>query len=142
MLRWNSMQELIAIQEKMNRLFEETLYRREFPEGPDEPAVARWAPAADAYESAEEYVFRVEIPGVSLSDVKLEVEGARLRVSGTRPEVDPASRFLRMERVYGDFGREFEIPHDIEADGISASLAAGILTIRAPKTPARTGEGK
>jgi len=143
MLRWNSMQELIAIQEKMNRLFEETLYRREFPEGPDERAVARWAPAADAYESAEEYVFRVEIPGVSLADVKLEVEGSRLRVSGTRPEVDPASRFLRMERVYGDFDREFEIPHDIEADGISASLAAGILTIRAPKSaPAGAGEGK
>ena len=131
--RWNSMQELMAIQEKMNRLFEEVLYRREFPEGPDDRAETRWAPAADAYESSREYVFRVEIPGVSLSDVKLEVEGAKLRLSGTRPEVDPESRFLRMERIYGDFDREFEIPHDIDADRISASLAAGILTIRAPK---------
>jgi HSP20 family protein len=131
--RWNSMQELIAIQEKMNRLFEEVLYRREFPDGTDERAASRWAPAADAFEASREYVFRVEIPGVSLSDVKLEVEGARLRLSGTRPEVDPASRFLRMERVYGDFDREFEIPHDIDADRISASLANGILTIRAPK---------
>lgn len=131
--RWNSMQELIAIQEKMNRLFEEVLYRREFPEGPDEPAGARWAPAADAYECPREYVFRVEIPGVSLSDVKLEVEGAKLRLSGTRPEVGPASRFLRMERVYGEFDREFEIPHDIDADRIAASLSSGILTIRAPK---------
>jgi len=135
------MQELIAIQEKMNRLFEETLYRREFPDGPDERAAARWAPAADAYESADEYVFRVEIPGVSLSDVKLEVDGQHLRVSGMRPEVDPAARFLRMERVYGDFDRDFEIPHDIDADGISASLSGGILTIRAPKKPA-SGEGE
>jgi HSP20 family protein len=142
MLRWNSMQELIAIQEKMNRLFEEALYRREFPDGPDDRAAARWAPAADAFESPEEYVFRVEIPGVSLSDVKLEVDGARLRVSGTRPEVDPASRFLRMERVYGEFGREFEIPHDIEADAVSASLAAGILTIHAPKRPAGRREDR
>ncbi len=130
------MQELIAIQEKMNRLFEETLYRREFPDGPDERGATRWAPAADAYESAREYVFRVEIPGVSLSDVKLEVDGGKLKVSGTRPEVDPASRFLRLERVYGDFDREFEIPHDIEADQIAASLAGGILTIRAPKKSA------
>jgi HSP20 family protein len=133
--RWNSMQELIAIQEKMNRLFEETLYRREFPDGPDERAASRWAPAAEAYESPEEYVFRVEIPGVSLSQVKLEVDGAKLRVSGTRPEVDPASRFLRMERVYGEFDREFEIPHDIDAERISASLSSGILTIRTPKRP-------
>ena len=129
------MQELIAIQEKMNRLFEETLYRREFPDGPDGRAASRWAPAAEAYESPEEYVFRVEIPGVSLSQVKLEVDGAKLRVSGTRPEVDPASRFLRMERVYGEFDREFEIPHDIDAERISASLSSGILTIRTPKRP-------
>jgi HSP20 family protein len=135
--RWNSMQELIAIQEMMNRLFEEVLYRREFPEGADERAASRWAPAADAFESAREYVFRVEIPGVSLADVKLEVEEATLRLSGTRPEVDPASRFLRMERVYGDFDREFAIPKDIDADRISASLANGILTIRAPKKGAR-----
>lgn len=134
------MQELIAIQEKMNRLFEEVLYRREFPEGADERAASRWAPAADAFEGPREYVFRVEIPGVSLSDVKLEVEGARLRLSGTRPEVNPASRFLRMERVYGDFDREFEIPHDIDADRISASLASGILTIRAPKKGTRAAK--
>lgn len=132
-LRWNSMQELIAIQEKMNRLFEETLYRREFPEGAEGRDGVRWAPAADAYESPVEYVFRVEIPGVALSDVKLEVDGARLRVSGARPEVGPSIRFLRMERVYGEFGREFEIPHDIDADRISASLESGILTIHAPK---------
>ena len=131
-LRWNSMQELIAIQEKMNRLFEETLYRREFPEGA-EGREALWAPAADAYESAGEYVFRLEIPGVLLSQVKLEVDGAKLRVTGARPEVGPSSRFLRMERVYGDFGRDFEIPHDIDADRISASLESGILTIHAPK---------
>lgn len=132
------MQELIAIQEKMNRLFEEVLYRREFPEGADERAASRWAPAADAFESSGEYVFRVEIPGISLSDVKLEVDGAKLRLSGTRPEVDPSTRFLRMERVYGEFDREFDIPHDIDAESISAALSSGTLTIRAPKRAART----
>jgi len=80
----------------------------------------------------------VEIPGISLSDVKLEVDGTKLRLSGTRPEVDPSTRFLRMERVYGEFDREFDIPHDIDAEGISASLSSGILTIRAPKKAART----
>lgn len=131
--RWSSLQELIAVQEKMNRLFEETLYRREFaPGAPAEPE-ARWTPAADAYEASERYVFRVEIPGVSLSEVKLEIDDRRLRVSGTRPEVDTAKRFLRMERVYGEFSRDFEIPADLDAGGIEASLESGILTITAPK---------
>jgi len=131
--RWNSMQELIAIQEKMNRLFEETLYRREFLEAPAERSAAFWSPAADAYESAGEYVFQVEIPGVTLSEVKLEVEDGKLRISGTRPEVDSSSHFLRMERIYGEFVREFEIPTGIDQDKISASLFSGILTITAPK---------
>ncbi len=134
--RWNSMQELIAIQEKMNRLFEETLYRREFLESPADRATRFWTPAADAYESDGDYVFEVEIPGVSLSDVKLECENGKLRISGTRAEADSSSRFLRMERVYGDFVREFEIPAGIETDRISASLDSGILTITAPKTAA------
>ncbi|MGH9442018.1 MAG: Hsp20/alpha crystallin family protein [Thermoanaerobaculia bacterium] len=132
--RWNSMQELIAIQEKMNRLFEETLYRREFLEEPQERSATLWSPAADAYESATDYVFQVEIPGVTLSEVKLEVQGTVLRVSGTRPEVDSSSRFLRMERVYGEFAREFEIPSGIDPDAISASLDSGVLTITARKT--------
>ena len=29
--QWNSLQDLVAIQEKMNRLFEETIHRTEFP---------------------------------------------------------------------------------------------------------------
>jgi HSP20 family protein len=133
--RWNSMQELIAIQEKMNRLFEETLYRREFLEAPAERATSLWSPAADAYETAGEYIFQVEIPGVSLSDVKLECDGGKLRISGTRAEVDSTNRFLRMERIYGEFVREFEIPAGIDTDGISASLDSGILMITAPKAP-------
>jgi HSP20 family protein len=131
--RWNSLQELIAVQEKMNRLFEETLYRREFMSGSSAEPATRWTPAADAYEAPEQYVFRVEIPGVSLSDVKLEIDAGRLRVSGTRPEVDSSKRFLRMERIYGEFAREFEIPSDIDAGRIEASLDSGILTITAPK---------
>ncbi len=134
--RWNSMQELLAIQEKMNRLFEETLYRREFLEAPGEPSPTLWSPAADAYETAGEYVFQVEIPGVALSDVKLEVEGGKLRIAGTRPEVDSSSHFLRMERIYGEFVREFEIPSGIDRDRISAALDSGILTITAPKAAA------
>ena len=133
--RLNSMQELIAIQEKMNRLFEETLYRhrREFLEPPGEKATTLWRPAADAYELPSEYVFQVEIPGVSLSDVKLECEGGKLRISGTRAEADSSSRFLRMERIYGEFVREFEIPAGVDSDRIGASLDSGILTITVPK---------
>ena len=41
--RWNSLQDLFAIQEKVNRLFEETIHRTEFPEEGLDSAL--WSPA-------------------------------------------------------------------------------------------------
>jgi HSP20 family protein len=132
--QWNSLQDLVAIQEKMNRLFEETIHRTEFPDEGVETAL--WSPAADVYESPEEIILQVELPGVRLSDVRLEALEGKIRVSGHRrgnPEVEPKN-VVRMERIYGNFSREFVIPASIDAAKIKASLRAGVLKIVAPRT--------
>ncbi|HEV8118153.1 MAG TPA: Hsp20/alpha crystallin family protein [Thermoanaerobaculia bacterium] len=137
--QWNSLQDLVAIQEKMNRLFEETIHRTEFPDEGIETAL--WSPAADVYETPEEIVLQVELPGVRLSDVKLEALDGKLRVSGHRradSEVEPRD-FVRMERIYGNFSREFVIPASIDPAGIKATLRAGVLRIVAAKSD---GQGR
>jgi HSP20 family protein len=131
--RWSSLQDLFAIQEKMNRLFEETIHRTEFPdEGLD---AALWSPAADVYETSEEVVLAVELPGVQLEDVHLEALDGKLRVSGVRraEEGVPPRQFVRMERIYGSFSRDFSVPASIDASRIKATLKAGILRVTAPK---------
>ena len=131
--RWSSLQDLFAIQEKMNRLFEETIHRTEFPdEGLD---AALWSPAADVYETSEEVVLAVELPGVQLEDVHLEALDGKLRVSGIRraEEGVPPRQFVRMERIYGSFSRDFSVPASIDASRIKATLKAGILRVTAPK---------
>ena len=132
--RWSSLQDLFAIQEKMNRLFEETINRSEFAdEGLD---AALWSPAADVYETAEEVVLFVELPGVRLEDVHLEAFDGKLRVSGIRRAdqgVEPR-QFIRMERIYGNFSRDFAVPASIDASRIKATLKAGILRVVAPKS--------
>jgi HSP20 family protein len=132
--QWNSLQDLVAIQEKMNRLFEETIHRTEFPDEGVETAL--WSPAADVYETPEEIVLQVELPGVRLSDVKLEALDGRLRVAGHRrtdSHVEPR-HFVRMERIYGNFSREFVIPASIDPARIKATLRAGVLRIVAAKS--------
>jgi HSP20 family protein len=132
--RWSSLQDLFAIQEKMNRLFEETINRSEFAdEGLD---AALWSPAADVYETADEVVLFVELPGVRLEDVHLEAFDGKLRVSGVRRAdqgVEPR-QFIRMERIYGSFSRDFAVPASIDPSKIKATLKAGILRVVAPKT--------
>src|SRR6266496_5328396 len=132
--QWNSLQDLIAIQEKMNRLFEETINRTEFPDEGIETAL--WSPAADVYETSEEIVLQIELPGVRLSDVRLEALDGKLRVSGHRranADVEPR-HFVRMERIYGNFSREFAIPATIDPARIEATLRAGILRVIARKS--------
>ena len=129
--QWNSLQDLVAIQEKMNRLFEETIHRTEFPDEGVETAL--WSPAADVYETPEEIILQVELPGVRLADVRLEALDGKLRVSGHRranPDVEP-KHFVRMERIYGNFSREFVIPAFIDPSRIKATLRAGVLKIGA-----------
>jgi len=132
--RWSSLQDLFAIQEKMNRLFEETIHRTEFPdEGLD---AALWSPAADVYETLDEVVMAVELPGVRLEDVHLEALDGKLRVSGVRrsdEKIEPR-QFVRMERIYGNFSRDFPVPASIDSSRIKATLKAGILRVVAPKT--------
>jgi HSP20 family protein len=132
--RWNSLQDLFGIQEKMNRLFEETINRTEFPD--EGLSTALWSPAADVYETPEEIILHIELPGVRLDDVRLESLDGKLRVTGhRRPEngVEP-KHFVRMERIYGSFSREFSVPASLDATQIKATLRAGVLKIVAAKS--------
>lgn len=130
---WNSLQDLFAIQEKMNRLFEETIHRTEFPDEGLEAAL--WSPAADVYETPEEIILQIELPGVRLEDVRLESLDGKLRVSGHRRSDSSAEprHFVRMERIYGSFSREFPVPPMIDPARIKATLRAGVLKVMATK---------
>jgi HSP20 family protein len=132
--RWNSLQDLFGIQEKMNRLFEETIHRTEFPD--EGLSTALWSPAADVYETPDEIILHIELPGVRLEDVRLESVEGKLRVSGhRRPDngVEPKN-FVRMERIYGSFSREFAVPASLDPGQIKATLRAGVLKIVAAKS--------
>lgn len=132
--QWNSLQDLFAIQEKMNRLFEETIHRTEFSDEGVESAL--WSPAADVYETEGDVVLQIELPGVRLEDVRLEALDGKLRVSGHRradPGVEPR-HFVRMERIYGSFSREFAVPSSIDPALIKATLRSGVLKVVAAKS--------
>ena len=109
--RWNSLQDLVRDPGE-----DESSLRGDDP--PDRVSRTRawttalWSPAADVYETPEEIILQVELPGVRLDDVHLEALDGKLRVSGHRradADVEPR-HFVRMERIYGNFSREFPFP--------------------------------
>ncbi len=94
-----------------------------------------WDPAVDVEERDQEYVVRVELPGVSREDVDITTRGNNLTIRGEKKQKKETrkSDYHRMERLYGSFQRSFTLPEDVKNDKIEASFKEGILEIVVPK---------
>ncbi len=130
------LQELLDLQERMNRLFDETLTRERL----DEPSLLQgsWVPLADVVETPEAYEVELELPGLGRDDVAVQAQGDELVVRGERrPDLgsQPQS-FHRLERRYGPFSRSFRFPEEIDSDRITAEFDDGLLRLRLPKARA------
>ena len=131
--RWDPVRDLLTLQERMNRLFEESLSRGR----PQEPALdARgWSPLADAYEAPDGYVVVIEMPGLSEEDIELQIEADQLVVRGERTlgaQARPDS-FHRMERSYGAFSRTFRFGTDVDPERVAVQFRDGLLRVELPK---------
>ncbi|MCB0905944.1 MAG: Hsp20/alpha crystallin family protein [Nocardioidaceae bacterium] len=109
----------------------ESLFRQAFT--PAEPMDSAFSPAAEAHRDGDDAVIRIELPGVDVAnDVSVEVLGRDLVVSGERrDERAEESEGRRLQEIrYGSFRRVFNLGRAVNADSISASYDAGVLTIR------------
>lgn len=88
-------------------------------------------PRTDVFESREELLLLVDLPGVTKNGLKVEFDKGHLRIEGhrARTEGEPVSAEFEEDK----FARSFRVPQGIEADKISAELAAGVLRLRLPK---------
>jgi HSP20 family protein len=130
--RWDPFQDLISLQERMNRLFDETLRSQV---GEEEAPSASWAPVVDIYETEFAIVVKADLPEVSKADIDIKVENNVLTMRGERKLSEEIKKedYFRMERQYGIFKRSLSLPGDIDHKGIKASHEDGVLTIEIPK---------
>ncbi|MFN8093048.1 MAG: Hsp20/alpha crystallin family protein [Vicinamibacteria bacterium] len=136
-LRPDPLKEMLDLQERMNRLFDETVSRERVEDPTRHPA---WQPIADVLETEEAYVVELELPGAGPDDFTVHAHGSELLVRGER-HPSGASRpeaFHRVERRHGPFARGFRLPQDVDAAAITARLADGVLRVVLPKAR-RTG---
>ena len=133
-VRWEPFRELSSLQTEMNRLFNAAFDTSEGGNGG-----RRWAPAMDLAETDDHFVLRADLPGMTESDVNIEVEDNVLTVSGERKAEHEENRegFYRVERAFGAFSRSLTLPKGIDADAVSASFDKGVLEVRIPKPEER-----
>ena len=127
--------EMMALQDRMNRLFTGDFSR----EGADEDlATPSWTPPVDIYETKDDIVVNVEVPGISKDLISVEVKEDILVIKGERPfekDVDK-EQFHRIERAYGKFKRSFLLGTPVQVDRIRAGYRDGVLEITLPKVEA------
>jgi len=134
--RTTNVQSLVSLQEELNRFFND-LEQYSPAETSSWPAGFFWQPVLDAMEEEGQYRLLVELPGVSLSDMELRMEGHSLILSGEKKLPCEISResFQRTEGTYGPFRRLIHLPAHVDADSIEARITDGVLHITIRKLP-------
>jgi len=130
-VKWEPFRDLMAMQDRMTRLFDETLsriWREEAPRG-------AWSPSVDILERGNELILKVDLPEISQSEIDIKVEENSLIIQGERKFVKeiPDENYIQIERHYGTFHRSFTIPSIIDQEGIRAAYKDGVLRIVLPK---------
>jgi HSP20 family protein len=92
-------------------------------------------PRADIHESEQEYLIRMDLPGVQKDDLNVSVEKNTLTISASRTEKEEEKHnAIHTERyTASQYVRSFTLGDDANADGIKGSLKDGVLTISIPK---------
>jgi HSP20 family protein len=116
--------ELDSMERRMRRLFEGWGFA---------PTLV---PAADIYETPEELVVEIEVPGFEEKDLEVEVTDHVLTVKGTRKEVkeEKDKTFRLHERLDREFMRRFELPPEADTTKVKAVFTKGVLELHTPKT--------
>jgi HSP20 family protein len=131
-VRWDPFRDLSMLQDRMNRLFNDTgrTWNHEEPS-----ATTSWSPAVDIFETEGEIVVKAELPGMERKDIALHLENNVLTLKGERrfEKETKDENYHRIERSYGGFSRIFSIPATVDEEKIRADYKDGVLKIALPK---------
>jgi len=97
---------------------------------------ADWLPSFDLIEKNNEYVIRVEAPGMKKTDFNLTVKDGVLTLSGekTAEESKNDDYYTHRESSYGRFSRSFRLPDEVKENKIKANYKNGVLAIAVPRS--------
>jgi HSP20 family protein len=123
LIRWNPAEELSNWHRDLDELFGRFLQR-------PESSFQSWVPRMETYRKDNDYVVKVDLPGVNPQDVQVETEGNLLTISGERKGEERGSEYR--ETFYGKFERQITLPQGVEADKVTANYQHGVLEIRVP----------
>jgi HSP20 family protein len=122
-VKWTPFMELDSMERRMRRLFEEIGFA---------PVLA---PAADVYETGDEFVVELEVPGYEEKELSIEVSDHTLAIKGARERTkdEMTKEFALHERLEREFERRFVLPAEADTEHLKAVFTKGVLEVHAQK---------
>ena len=96
-------------------------------------------PRTNISETEDNFVFTLEMPGLTKKDVEVSIEDDALVVKGERTEKQEDKGLVRREIRSTKYERSFSLGNAIEQDQIKAKMENGVLTLTLPKKPDKVG---
>lgn len=101
-------------------------------------------PKVDIAETNKAFEIQLAVPGFEKKDFNIDLKDGRLTISGERKfeKESKEKNYHTVQTEYGKFFRSFQLPDNIEAQGIEASYENGILILTIPKDETKKLESK
>ena len=92
-------------------------------------------PALDVWETENEIVYALDLPGIPEDDISIEFEDGSLTVTAERERKQEVSddKLYRFERRFGTYSRTFGLPQGVTEDDIKAEYRDGVLEVHVSK---------
>jgi len=130
---WSASDRWSTLRDELNSFFEFP-FRSNF--GRAGQLFTGWSPALDLYQSTDNFVAVVELPGMRKEDIEISLHDGALTISGERKRESmngDDDRAERTERYVGTFRRSIALPTRVDASKVNASYRDGILIVTLAK---------
>ena len=98
------------------------------------PSASGSYPPLNVFRKGDDFALVAELPGVSSSDLDIQVKGRTVRLSGSKSAKYPENASIhRRERLQGRFDRSISLPIEVDQDRTTAEFHDGILAITLPR---------
>lgn len=128
-LEINPVKEMVIMQKKLGSMFD-AMMREGYLKNYNS------SPAMDFQETADSYIAKLDMPGMSKDAINVEIHEKVLTVSGDRlegEEVSDFSGYYRKERSASSFKRVINLPGEVKTNQVNAKYENGVLTLVLPK---------
>jgi len=135
---------MLQLQQQMDRWFEEVSSSLGLPSlASNRGSLGRagvfpagtYRPQIDVSGDDKSYEIKLDVPGMTESDLSVEVKDDVLVIRGEKQERSESKdkHYYRVERSYGGFQRTLALPDDADTDEMGARLDNGVLRLEIPR---------